>query len=127
MGSIIAELKAANIASGRVRGAKPSPGDVRDPFQRFVVLVELGNARIPRVPVQTPRYGVRAYAPTPQDARALYGEISDVLHLAGGRVSATNVPLYQSLDESGSANEDPRTGQPYYEAIIPVVAGTQTL
>jgi hypothetical protein len=131
MGSLIAELKAAGIASGRVRGGEPAPGDVRqgtqdDPFQRFVVLVELGNLRIPRVPVQATRYGIRAYARTHQDARALYGEISDALHLAGGRVSATNVPLYNSLDTEGGQQTDPRTKHPYYESTLEVIAGTQT-
>jgi hypothetical protein len=130
MGSIIAELKAAGIASGRVRGGEAGPGDVHlgtdtDPYKRFVVLVELGTTRFNRAPVQVPRYGIRAYAPTYQDARALYGEISEVLHIAGGRVSGTDVALYQSRDDGASASADPRTRQPYYEAIFEVIAGTQ--
>ncbi len=131
MGTLLAELRTANVASKRVRGNEPAPTDVRqgtdnDPFIRFVVLVELGGIRFNRAPVQVIRYAFRAYAPTHQDARALYGEISEVLHIAGGRIGATNVGIYQSRDDVGaSASVDPKTGQPFVAGVIEVIAGTQ--
>jgi hypothetical protein len=130
MGAIITELRNASIASGRVRGGEPAQGDAKaaGSFQRFVVLVSLGSQRLHRAPMAIYRIGVRAYAATFQDAAALYGEISDVLDNAGPRLSASLLPIYQSLDDAGSgASKDPQTGQPYEEGVIEVHAGTAVL
>lgn len=128
IGAIITELRTANIASKRVRGGEPAPGDAKPAgsFQRFVVLTRLGAPRLHRTPLQTVRVAVRAYAATYQDAAALYGEISDLLDNAGTRVSASDIPIYQTLDDTGgSAEKDPDTGQPYETGVIEVYAGTQ--
>ncbi len=134
MGTVIAELADANVASGRVRGNEPKgknanyEGDALGPgdYKRFVVVVDLGGPPIRRVPVQRLRYALRCYAPTYQDARALYGECQDVLHLAGCR--AVDVPIYQSLDDTGgSAHKDPDTNQPYYDGVFELIAATELL
>lgn len=130
LGALITELKNAGIASGRVRGGEPAPGDATKPgsFQRFVVLVRLGYQRLHRTPIQTVRVGVRAYAATHQDAAALYGLISDAIDNAGPRLSASGIPIHQSLDASGgNAQEDPDTGQPYEDGVIELIAGTEVL
>lgn len=130
VGAIVKELQTANIASGRVRGGEPAPGDAKgaNAFQRFVVLVNLGYTRLHRTPMAIWRIGVRAYAATYQDALALYGEISDVLDNAGPRLSAAGLPIYQSLDDTGSgASKDPVTNQPYEAGVIEVHAGTTVL
>lgn len=140
MGSLIAELRGANIAGQRIRGNEPAPerivsgavvpGDARGPgqYQRFVVLVDLGGPRLHRAPVQTLRYLLRAYGVTPQDARDLYGECSDLLDNAGPRYGASGVALYQTLDDTGGAfGKDPKTDQPFYEGAIEIVAGAQAL
>lgn len=129
LGTILAELRTAGIASGRVRGGEAATGDLKQPgsYQRVVILSILGRARLHRAPVQTVRLGVRAYAPTYQDAAALYGEISDLLDNAGMRVSASDIPIYQSLDEGDAADTDPLTGQPYMNGVVEVIAGTQAL
>jgi hypothetical protein len=130
LGAIVTELRTASIASGRVRGGEPAPGDAKPAgsYQRFVVLVRLGLTRLHRTPMQILRIGVRAYAPTYQDAAALYGEISDALDNAGPRLSAARLPIYQSLDDIGSgASKDPDTGQPYEEGVIELFAGTHVL
>lgn len=130
IGTLIAELRAANIASKRVRGGEPAQGDAKPAgsYQRFVVLVRLGYQRLHRTPMQILRVGVRAYAPTYQDAAALYGEISDVLDNAGPRLSAAGVPIYQSLDDTGgTAEKDPDTSQPYEVGVLEIFAGTQVL
>jgi hypothetical protein len=130
LGVLIAELRTANIASGRVRGGEAAPGDAKDPghFQRFVVLVRLGYTRLHRTPMQIIRIGVRAYSSTFQDAAALYGEISDAIDNAGPRLSGSGIPIYQSLDDvGGAAEKDPDTGQPYETGVIELYAGTQVL
>lgn len=140
MGSILAQLRTANIASKRVRGNEPAPatsingvvteGDARGPgsYQRFVVLVDLGGPRLHRTPMQTTRFVLRAYGVTPQDARALYGECSDELDNGGPRYGASGVAIYQSLDESGGAfGKDPTTSQPFYEGTFQIFAGVQAL
>lgn len=130
MGALIAELRAASIASGRVRGGEPAPGDAKaaGSYQRFVVLTRLGYQRLHRTPLAIHRIGVRAYAPTFQDAAALYGEISDVIDNAGPRMSAAELPIYQTLDDIGSgASKDPDTHQPYEEGVIELFAGTHVL
>ena len=128
LGALIAELRTAGIASGRVRGGEPAPGDAKTPFQRFVVLVRLGGPRLHRAPIQFLRIGVRAYAPTYQDAAALYGEISDAVDNVGGRMSAADLPIYQTLDDTGgAAAKDPDTDQPYESGVIQLIAGTEVL
>lgn len=130
IGALITELRTANIASGRVRGGEPAPGDAKaaGSFQRFVVLTSLGHTRAHRAPYAIYRIGVRAYAPTFQDAAALYGEISDALDNAGPRLSAAGLPIYQSLDDTGSgASKDPDTNQPYEEGVLEIHAGTAVL
>lgn len=130
LGTVIAELRAANVASKRVRGGEPAVGDAKPAgsFQRFVVLVRLGYQRLHRTPMQILRIGVRAYAPTYQDAAALYGEISDALDNAGPRLSLAGVPIYQSLDDTGgTAEKDPDTGQPYETGVLELFAGTQAI
>lgn len=130
MGSIIAQLRNANIASGRVRGNKPAVGDARGPeaYRRFVVIVDLGGPRFHRTPLQVLRYAIRCYGVTPQDARDLYGEVSDELDNGGPRYGPTDVAIHQTLDDTGgSYNEDPDTRQPYFEGIYVVMAGAQAL
>lgn len=128
IGSLVTELRTANIASGRIRGGEAAPGDAKTPFQRFVVLVHLGYQRLHRAPMAIHRIGVRAYAPTPQDASVLYGEISDVIDNAGPRLSDSGVLIYQSLDDvGGAAGKDPDTTQPYEDGVIEVFAYTQVL
>ena len=130
MGTIIAELKTANLASGRVRGGEPAPGDARaaGSFQRFVVLTDLGGRRYGRTPLQQLRYGFRCYGSTYQDARALYAELSDTLHIAGPRIGGTGVAIYQSVDDTGgSANRDPDTQQPYYDGVVELFASVETV
>jgi hypothetical protein len=127
MGALIAELRAANIASQRVRGGEPAPGDAKaaGSYQRFVVLSRLGVSREHRAPMQEVRIGVRAYGVTFQDAAALYGQISDVVDNAGPRLSGSGVAIYQSLDDTGgTAEKDPDTGQPYESGVIALYAGT---
>lgn len=133
-GTLIAELRTANIASGRVRGGEPAgktatyEGDALGPghFKRFVVLVRLGHLRQRRAGVATFRIGVRAYGATAQDAAALYGEISDAMDIVGPRLSASGVAIHQSLDASGgNAQRDPDTGQPYEDGVIELIAGTE--
>ena len=121
-GAIIAELRAANIASKRVRGYEPDDGDARGPgsYQRFVVVVDLGGAPVREI-IHRKRILVRAYGATYQDAEALYGEIQDVLHLAGPRLPGNLKPIYNSRDDTGgSEHRDPDTGQPYYEGVFVV-------
>jgi hypothetical protein len=130
MGSILYELRVANVASKRVRAAEPAPGDAQPhgSYQRFVVVVDLGGPRQHRMPLQVLRYAIRAYGVTYQDARDLYGECSDVLDNAGPRYGPTDVALYQTLDDTGgSASKDPDTGQPVYEGIFEIFAGAQAL
>lgn len=136
LGTIISELKAANVASQRVRGFEPAPasasyeGDAQEAgsYKRFVVLVRLGGSRLPRAPLQQLQIGVRAYGVTPHDAAALWGDISDALSNAGPRLSASRVAIYQSLDDgSGGTHKDPDTDQPYEEGVIAVYAGTAAL
>lgn len=131
-GTLITELRTAGIASRRVRGYEPAPasdgyeGDVVMPYRRFVVLTRLGALREHRAPVQEVRIGVRAYGATPQDAAALFGEISDTIDNAGPRLSGSGVAIYQSLDETGgSAAQDPDTGQPYEDGVLALYAGTE--
>lgn len=128
MGSIITQLRAANIASKRVRGNEPATGDAAKPYQRFVVIVDLGGPRLHRAPMQTLRYAIRCYGATYQDASSLYREVSDELDNGGPRYGASGVAIYQTLDDTGgSSGADPVTNQPYYEGVFQVFAGAQAL
>lgn len=138
LGALIAELRTANLASGRVRGFEPASanpadaGDARGPGQyiRFVVLVVLGTSRWRkgRLPLQRVRVGARCYGVTAQDAAALYGELSDLLDNRGPRLNSQGVAIYQSLDEvGGQAERDPDTKQPYCTGVIELLAGTEVL
>jgi hypothetical protein len=124
MGSVITTLRAAGVASSRVRGGEPAPGDAKGPgeYQRFVVLSNLGRQRLQQAPVQEVRIGYRAYGATFQDAADLSGDISDALHLIGGR-SASSGWIYESLEETGgAATKDPDTKQPYESGVIVLIA-----
>lgn len=130
MGAIIAQLRAANVASKRVRAAEPAPGDALGPtaYQRFVVIVDLGGPRLHRTPLQVLRYAIRCYGATYQDARDLYGDVSDLLDNGGPRVSASGIAIHQTLDDTGgSSGKDPNTAQPYYEGVFEIYAGAQAL
>ena len=125
MGTIVNELRAANIASGRVRTFEPDVGDAKDPrnYQRFVVIVDLGGPPVRQI-IQRLRYVIRCYGATKQDARDLWSDVFDVLHLAGPRLSASGVAIYQSRDDTGgSVHADPSTGQPYYDGVYEITAG----
>lgn len=134
MGTLIAELRALSIASGRVRGEEPAgaigtyEGDALGPghYKRFVVLSLLVPERLGRVPLAHFQYAFRAYGVTAQDAAALYNDVSDGLHLIGPRVGGTGLLIYQSLQEFGTGpGKDPATGQPFAAGVIEVIAGTR--
>lgn len=130
LGTLIAELRDASIASRRVRGGEPAKDDAKGAgeYQRFVVLVRLGAQRLHRAGLAIHRIGVRAYGATYQDAAALWGEISDAIDIAGPRLSAGGVAIHQSLDATGgNAQRDPDTGQPYEDGVIELIAGTEVL
>lgn len=136
MGALIVELREAGLANERVRGAEPAPGDAEGPpgpsgepsYQRFIVLSHLGGIRLHRAPLQWPRVGVRCYGATPQDAQALWGELTAYLDNRGPRVTSSGVATYQSLDDTGGAgNFDPDTHQPYTEGVIQLIAATQVV
>lgn len=127
-GMLIAELRRTNIASGRVRGAEPAPGDALGPghYQRFVVLVRLVPQRVLRIPLARFQYIFRAYGATPQDAAALYNEVSDAFHLVGPRVGVSGIGIYQTVQEFGNGpGKDPDTGQPFEAGLLEVLAGTR--
>lgn len=129
-GAIIVELASMNVASGRVRGVEPAPGDANGPgdFKRFVLIARLVGPREHRAPFQVVSLSVRAYAPTHQDAAALYGEVSDALDNIGPRLSMAGLPIYNTLDETGAASgTDPDTKQPFASGVIAVFAGTEVL
>lgn len=127
LGALITELRTANIASKRVAGFEPDAGWAlpKGSYQRFVVLSVLGSPRFHRTPLQETRVGVRAYGATPQDAVALYNEISDVVDNAGPRLVGSK-RIYQSLDDTGgSESKDPDTGQPVATGVVVLYAATQ--
>src|SRR5262245_34176928 len=125
MGLLITELRTANIASGRVRAMEPDAGDAKDAhsYQRFVVIVDLGGEPVRHV-IQRLRYAIRCYGATKQDARDLWGDVRDALHLAGIRRNISGVVIYNSRDDTGgSVHRDPDTGQPYYDGTYEITAG----
>lgn len=132
-GTLISELRDANVAGGRVRGFEPAPaangyeGDALGPgrYKRFVVLIRLGVQRLLQTSVAEVRIGYRCYGVTPQDAAALAGELSDQLHLRGGRAAGASGWIYQSIDETGgAASKDPDTDQPYESGVITLLTST---
>ena len=130
MGSLIEELRDANIASGRVYGGEVPPGGAKPPqaFRRFVVLTRLATIRQHRAPIVEVRVGLRCYGSTYQDAAALFGEVSDAVDNAGPRISGSNVGIYQSLDEGGGdASADPGTNQPFESGVIALWVATEAV
>lgn len=130
MGSLIAELRTAGIASGRVYGGEAPAGVAKAPgsYQRFVVLVRLAAVRMHRAPLVEVRIGARVYGATYQDAAALYGELSDAVDNLGPRVGTSSTAIYQSLDEgSQEATLDPGTKQPYEEGVLALWVGADAL
>lgn len=111
----------------RVRAGEPASGDALGaPYQRFIVLVQLGRQRERRVPTQEVRYVARAYGLTHQDATALAGAVSDAVHGIGPVRNASGVVMFQAFDDGGEGSTaDPGTGQPHSDVVISVVAGTQ--
>ncbi|MFZ0324729.1 MAG: hypothetical protein WAN48_11430 [Actinomycetes bacterium] len=117
----------------RIRGGEPAPGDAlgAGKYQRFVVLVRLGNQREKRLPMQEVRVAARCYGqganPT-QDAAVLAGAVSDALHARGPRISAGGVGIWASFDDGGGgADKDPDTGQPYEAVVFSVIAADRPI
>jgi hypothetical protein len=111
-----------------VRGGEPAQGDAKGPgaYQRFVVLSRLATARERRAPAQEVRIAVRCYGATYQDAAALHGEVSDLVHAKGPRLASSGIGVYASFDDAGQgATKDPDTGQPVEEFVLRVIAPTQ--
>ena len=123
----------AAIVGTRVRGFEPAPGDAKqgttqDPYQAFVVLVQLDAPRLRRVPVQRATVAARCYGRTPAEAAALRWAVSNAIHLPGARVHANGLGIYQSFDETGGEQEkDPDTAQPLQTLVISALATTQAV
>lgn len=115
----------------RVRGHEPGPEDAQGPgeYRAFVVLEDLGSLRLRRgVPVQNQRIGVRAYADTYTNAKALYLACADAIHDEGPRTHANGVGIWTSHDDTGGTEGfDPRTKQPYIEGVFEFLATTTTV
>lgn len=111
----------------RVRGGEPAPGDaIGPPYQRFIVLSQLGRTREKRVPIQEVRFIAKAYGLTHQDATALAGAVSDAVHGIGPIRNASGVVMFQAFDDGGEGSTaDPDTGQPHADVVISVIAGTR--
>ena len=129
------------IAHGRVRGVDPAaqvrnPGtgavmaaaDAKGPgeYVAHVVMVLLDDPRVaPRLPVHRPRIAVRCYGRTRAEAAALRWAVSNALHLVGPRLKTNGLGIYQTLDDSGGAQQtDPETQQPYESFVITALATT---
>jgi hypothetical protein len=125
------------IVDGRVRGFEPEPGDSawaldnkgnRTYARAFVVIVALGSPRDRRVPIQRPRFAVRCYGRTSQEAMALYGACSSAIHDKGPRVHTNGAGIYASSDETGGdAEKDPDTQQPLVTFIAELIGTTQVV
>lgn len=118
------------LVDGRVRGGEPAKGDAQGPgaYLAFVVLVQLGAPRQPRVPVQFPRIAARCYGRSHAEAAALRWAVSGAIHNRGPRIHANGLGIYQSLDdEGGDQQTDPDTGQPYQTLVIEAPATTQVV
>ena len=117
---LITELRAdaalAALVGDRIAGVEPKGAWVKGPGQyvAHVVLVQLDASRITRTPVQRFVIEARCYGRDFAEAAAVRWAVSEALHLAGGRTFANGLGIYQTLDESGGAQEkDPQTDQPY--------------
>jgi len=124
------DLEVDALVDGRVRGQEPAPGDAMGAgqYKAFVVISTLATPRLPRVPVQRSRYGVRCYGRTPQEAMELYGACSDAIHLIGPRLKSNGLGIYISLDDTGgTASRDPDTQQPLVDFVIELLATTQAV
>jgi hypothetical protein len=132
VGTIVAELRDAGIASGRVRGGEPVgvsadyEGDALGPghYKRFVVVVRLGRVISDAVVLQMVRLGIRSYGVTPQDAGALNGDVGVALHNIGGRGTLPRWVFNTVEEEGGVPGKDPDTGQPYESSVVVAVART---
>jgi hypothetical protein len=128
--TIRAELLADTVVAGRtrrIRWDEPDEGDAKGPgsWQRYIVLVMLGGAPDPLLPIAEIRVGLRCYGETQDDADALYGACSDALHGRGPRVGADGVGIYISDDETGpTPDTDVDTGQPLAYGVISLIATT---
>ena len=141
VGKVLIELRddtaVDNIVDGRVRVYEPRgrsatyEGDALGPgeYKAFVVLVVLSAPRFPpRVPLQEPRIVARCYGRTMVEAEELYNAVSDAMHNVTTRVHANGLGIYISQDDSGGTpQKDPDTSQPYYEAVIRLIATTQAV
>jgi hypothetical protein len=140
LGKLIIELRedaaVAAIVGERVRPFEPRPGDADvdatpdgPRFKHpFLVVVMLGGARHPRLPIQRPRVAIRCYGRTLVEAGQLYSAASDALHNTGPRVHSNGLGIYASFDDTGgSAERDPDTGQPFYTFIVDLLATTQAV
>jgi hypothetical protein len=133
LGRILVEIRddpSVAALTTRIRGGEPAKDDALGPgsYQRFVVLVRLGAARLKRAPIQEVRILARCYGTTFADAAVLAGAVSDAIHAKGHRISAGGVVIFTSFDDIGTgAEKDPDTGQPHQDLIISVGALTELL
>lgn len=133
LGRILTEIRdfpAVAALTTRIRGGEPNPGDALGAghYQRFIVLVRLGSARLPRAPMQEVRIAVRCYGTTFADAAALAGAASDAIHALGHRTTAAGVVIFTSFEDIGLGAElDPDTSQPVESFIVQVGALTEAL
>jgi len=133
-GALLTELRddldVGLLVGDRVRGSKPSPGDVRGPkdFVSFIVISALSVPIHPRVPVSWAEYGVRCYAPTFQAAWAIWGAVVKTLHVVGPRVKTSGLGIYRTAILTGGEEvEDPDTKQPYVEGTVQLIATAQVV
>ncbi len=145
LGSLVVELRDDSgvdaIVDGRVRGEDPRgtvmqagvevPGDMRGPgsYVAFVQVQTLATPRDRRVPVQRPRFNVRCWGRTREEAMALYIACSDAVHDRGPRVRVSNgFGIYVSHDDTGAQpGKDPDTQQPYVDFVVELIATTQAV
>lgn len=140
-GMLLLEVRSDPVVAAltdRVRGDEPAPGDsgwATDPVtkrrkyaNRFIVISTLATPRVRRLPVARPRYAVRCYGYTAQDAMALALAASDAVHEVGPRTDAQGRAIYLSWDATGAtADNDPNTDQPYATFIVESIAATQAV
>jgi hypothetical protein len=133
-GKLIIELREDAVVGAmvgtRVRGPVPAPGDALGPgsYQRFITCALIANPPLKRVPVQRARYLIKCYGTDPTDAMNLYVAASNALHERGVRTYANNIGIWNSWDDTGgSAESDPKTGQPYVSFIVELIATTQAV
>jgi hypothetical protein len=131
LGKLLTEIRSNSVVAAlttRIRGGEPEPGDSvskADGYNRFVVLVRLGNDRAKRAGMQTLRIAARCYGTSYQDAAALAGAVSDAVHNIGPRRNTAGVLIFRTYDDIGlGATADPDTGQPHEDLVIEVFAST---